>query len=305
MLSLFKKAASLFFGAFVTVIFLWTASLTLAEVRQILPGDPVTPYFALALFDGGAVVWLLVFVSKAEGLWQRTISGLALVADLIGVVAISMAQLLSGGQELTTVSPEMGAAVVYGVGIMTALNFLALYGFHITDPETLNAIEDQSMADELLEDARKTAKANFQSEKGKLSAILAARTTAAIKERLYLPITDNEALAMAGVVIDGEVIEDDKTDAVSRAKKSGIPAWLLAGLRNVGIVKPEVKNYAAETNTPQAAQPTPKKSDVLDFDFSTLDSETMERIRGILTEQADQPISQEQEAPKAGDGGTK
>lgn len=252
MLSLFKKAASLFFGAFVLVIFLWTASLTLAEVRQILPGDPVTPYFALALFDGGAVVWLLVFVSKAEGLWQRTISGLALVADLIGVVAISMARLLSGGQELTTVSPEMGAAVVYGVGIMTALNFLAIYGFHITDPETLNAIEDQSMADELLEDARKTAKANFQSEKGKLSAILAARTTVSIKERLYLPITDNEALAMAGVVIDGEVIDDDKAEAVEKAKKSGVPAWILAAAQKIGVAKKP---------QPETVQEAPKAGD--------------------------------------------
>ncbi len=43
------------FYIFVLAVAAWTASLTLGEMRAILPNDPITPYFALALFDGGAL----------------------------------------------------------------------------------------------------------------------------------------------------------------------------------------------------------------------------------------------------------
>lgn len=46
------------FYVFVLAVFGWTASLTLAEMRAILPNDPITPFFALALFDGGALAGL-------------------------------------------------------------------------------------------------------------------------------------------------------------------------------------------------------------------------------------------------------
>ena len=230
MKSLMKVISTILFYGFVLVLFMWTATLTLAEVRQVLPGDPVTPYFALALFDGGALVWLLVFTTKAKGLPQRGVSLLLLIADLAGVVSISLARLLTGGQELTEVSADMGAAVVYGVGIMTALNFLGSYAYHITDPDTLAEIEAQSLEDELYQEAQSQARANMQSEKTQLAGILAARATAGIKSRLYLPVSESETLAMSGVVIEGEIIEET---AKPKAKKSGVPAWMMKAAQKI------------------------------------------------------------------------
>ena len=230
MKSLMKVISTILFYGFVLVLFMWTATLTLAEVRQVLPGDPITPYFALALFDGGALVWLLVFTIKAKGLPQRGVSLLLLIADLAGVVSISLARLLTGGQELTEVSPEMGAAVVYGVGIMTALNFLGSYAYHITDPDTLAEIEAQSLEDELYQEAQSQARANMQSEKTQLAGILAARATAGIKSRLYLPVSEAETLAMSGVVLEGEIIEET---AKPKAKKSGVPAWMMKAAQKI------------------------------------------------------------------------
>jgi hypothetical protein len=260
MKSIFKKIAGLAFGAFVVVIFLWTASLTLAEVREILPGDPITPYFALALFDGGAMVWLLVFIAKAKGLWQRALTVILLAADLIGVVAISMARLLTGGQALTEASPEMGAAVVYGVGIMTALNFLGIYGYHVTDPETLAEIEAQSLEDELFEEAQAQARASMESEKRQLAAVLAARATAGIKARLYLPISEGETLAMAGV-IDGEIIEDDTQQDTTTPSKKGVPAWMVAASKMLkGKPATQPATVATYEKTTEATQPKPTEA---------------------------------------------
>ena len=240
MKTLTKVFATIAFYIFVIVVFMWTATLTLAEMRQIMPNDPVTPFFALALFDGGAVVWLLVFTGKAKGLWQRGISALMLAADLIGVIFISMARLLTAGQEMVEISPELGAAVVYGVGIMTAINFLGAYGFHVANPETLAEIEAQSLEDELYQEAQEQARANMEGEKAALAAVLAARATAGIKARLYLPITERETLAMAGI-IDGEIVKETK-----KAKSAaGVPAWMTAAADLFRKKKPQ----------PAAAQP--------------------------------------------------
>ena len=253
MKSLMKVISTILFYGFVLVLFMWTATLTLAEVRQVLPGDPVTPYFALALFDGGALVWLLVFTTKAKGLPQRGVSLLLLIADLAGVVSISLARLLTGGQELTEVSGDMGAAVVYGVGIMTALNFLGSYAYHITDPETLAEIEAQSLEDELYQEAQSQARANMQSEKTQLAGILAARATAGIKSRLYLPVSESETLAMSGVVLEGEIIEE--TPAKQKSKKSGVPAWMMKAAQKITKRKaPQPVEIETEQAEPTEAQ---------------------------------------------------
>src|SRR5574343_1985124 len=97
------------FYAFIVVVALWTGSLTLGEVREILPGDPLTPFFALPLFDGGALAWLLAWMGHARGLWPRGISLIMLVIDLLGVVLLAASRLFTGGQALTSAPDAIGA----------------------------------------------------------------------------------------------------------------------------------------------------------------------------------------------------
>ena len=58
----------IFFYIFILAVMGWTASLTIAEMKAILPNDPLTPYFALALFDGGAIAWLMAWIGHALSL---------------------------------------------------------------------------------------------------------------------------------------------------------------------------------------------------------------------------------------------
>jgi len=176
------------FYVFVLAVFGWTASLTLGEMKAILPNDPITPYFALALFDGGALAWLMAWIGHARGLMQRAISAIMLVVCLAGVVLLSAGRLMDGGQTMVTVSTSLSAAVVYGVIGATLANLAAIYAFHVSDPDTMEEIETGLLSDTLRAEAQKQATASIESQAKELGAILAARATGQLKYNLRLPM---------------------------------------------------------------------------------------------------------------------
>lgn len=243
MKQLMKTIGAILFYIFILAVAGWTASLTLAEVRVILPNDPVTPYFALALFDGGAVTWLLVFLGHAKGLPQRAIAILMLVLDLAGVVVLSGGRLLMGGQALADIPKQLGATMVYALIGATIINLISIYAFHITDPETLQQIELQTLDDTIQAEAINQARANIESEVQQLAAVLAARATGRLKYSLRLPMSNNET---------SEVMNDDQSPAplVIPAQKRKSPplgaAWLL-GLRNKFTKRGPMATYEAAT----------------------------------------------------------
>lgn len=196
MKKIFSVIAKGLFIVFIVAVFLWTASLTLAEVRAILPNDPITPYFALALFDGGAIAWLGAWLYHARGIFQRAISLSLMVIDLLGVILLSAGRLLGGGQTLTEAPENLGVTVVYGVVIATLINLAAIYAFHTTDPDTIEEIETSILEDTLRDEALSQAKASIESEAQQLGAILAARATGRLKYRLRLPMGQHEVNAI-------------------------------------------------------------------------------------------------------------
>ena len=224
MKQLLKTIGAILFYIFVLVVAGWTASLTLAEVKVILPNDPITPYFALALFDGGAVTWLLVFIGHAKGLPQRAIAILMLVLDLAGVIVLSAGRLLMGGQALADIPKELGATMVYAVIGATLINLIAIYAFHIADPETMQQIELQTLDDTIQAEAISQARANVEREVQALASVLAARATGRLKYQLRLPVNDHEA---------HEILTADGKPApliIPAEKRKGAPSWLV-GLR--------------------------------------------------------------------------
>ncbi len=254
MKQLLKVIGTILFYVFILAVAGWTASLTLAEVKLILPGDPVTPFFALALFDGGAVVWLLAFIGHAKGLMQRAISILLLVIDLTGVVILSAGRLLTGGQELATISKDVGAYMVYAVIGATIINLIAIYAFHIADPDTMQQIELQTLDDSIQAEALAQARSNIENEVQQLAAILAARATGRLKYSLRLPMNNIET---------HEVLADESspTPLVIPAKRitqasQGVPAWLLNFGRKFATRRNESgKVYEQNVAVPIATMP--------------------------------------------------
>jgi hypothetical protein len=208
------------FWIFVVALFFWTASLSLAALRTILPGDPIKPYVGLVLTDIGALTWLLVFIAQAQGLPQRAVSLIMFIIDLAGVILLSAYHLLTGGQTLAEVPAEMGTAVIWGVIGLTLANLAAAYFYHLAEPQTWKAIEFGVLTDRLQKEALQQATRNVEAEAQKLGAILAARATADLKYQLRLPMSDFEQAEHSHMdlpapkVIDAKAADQEKAPSL-------------------------------------------------------------------------------------------
>jgi hypothetical protein len=219
------------FAFFVTLI-LWTATLTMDIMNIVLPHNPAAKYYALALFDGGALIWLGMFVYKAKGTPQRGASLLLFVLDFLGVVLMTAGGVYMGGQSLADIPEWMGYALVNGIIGATLANVGAAYYYHMSSPETREEMAAQSLEDTLSEEAMRQARVNIQREARNLGAIMARRATSRIKYRLALPMTDQERAEW-----DGETIDAQEVPALP-APADEVPGWvkaffgLFAGGRN-------------------------------------------------------------------------
>lgn len=209
-------------AVFFVAVILWTASLTMSVMEIVLPHNPTVKYFALALFDGGALVWLGMFTNKAKGTPQRGISLLLFGLDFLGVVLMTAGGVYLGGQTLTAIPAWMGAALVNGVIAATLANVGGAYYFHANNPETRETMQAQSLEDTLTEEAMRQAKTNVQREARQLGSIMARRATARIKYRLALPMSENERAEWEGETVNGEVIEPAQLPAPA----DDVPVWV-------------------------------------------------------------------------------
>jgi hypothetical protein len=234
------------FYIFIAAVMGWTASLTIGEMKAILPNDPITPFFALALFDGGALAWLAAWTGGARGLMQRSISVIMLVIDLAGVVLLSAGRLLAGGQTMTDIPASLAAAVIYGVIGATLANLAAIYVFHISDPDIMENIEVAILEDTIRAEAMKQAQQNIEAQAQQLGAIMAARATGKLKYRLNLPMATDEAQAVidapADIPATPGILETWMRSAATKVKDTLQPA-------------PTMQRYQTTTSAPQVIEP--------------------------------------------------
>ncbi len=208
-------AAKILFYVLALVVIAWTASLTIELVSRLLPGDTITPFFALALFDGGALVWALVFLFMAQGLSQRAISLILMLLDLAGVIGMSIAELFLGGQQMAAIPQGLGQLVVWGVGLWTAINVIAVYAFHIVDPSQMTEIEVRSMQDRVQAEALSQVKASIHERSTVLAGVIARRIETDVLARMHLldvPVIDAEARDITGTST-GSVTDTNPTPA--------------------------------------------------------------------------------------------
>lgn len=204
---------------FITLI-VWTSSLTMGIMDIVLPNNPAAKYYALALYDGGALVWLGMYAYKARGVPQHGISLLLFGLDFLGVILMTAAGVYMGGQSLADIPAWMGSAVVLGVIASTLANVGGAYYYKLNDPDTRESIQAQSLEDTISEEAMQQARANVEREARALGQIMATRATARLKYRLALPMTETERAAW-----DGEIIEVNADDIPALPQPQGLSFW--------------------------------------------------------------------------------
>lgn len=132
-----KLGTQFLFYAFVALVFAWTMSLTIGLAEQVFPGNWLAQYFAVALFDLGAIAWLFVFLHMAEGNWQRIEAVIMCALDMLGMAFVAGTEILLGGQKLVTVGEHVGQIALFTIGFWTVTNALGALIFHLLNPRTI------------------------------------------------------------------------------------------------------------------------------------------------------------------------
>jgi len=142
--------ASFAFYLFVVVVAGWMVTNNY-DMLYIASGSDMMSLLGTALFEGGAVVWLLFFLYRAQGENQRGIALLGSALDLLLGIA-------SVGIHLSMrVDKAWTAWVVTIILLATIVNAILLWAAHIADPKNIEAMQAQSHKDKTMKLAYKIA----------------------------------------------------------------------------------------------------------------------------------------------------
>lgn len=168
--SLARTIARLTFYAVATVLLLWTASLTYSFVASALPGlGWYVPLLSLVVFDIGMLAWMFVFLNYSEGSMQRAIALLACAFDLVGLGLMVVAEILLGGQSWAVAPENLGEYAIWGIGIWTIGNVVAVVLFHLGSPEARRQMAIQAQKDAVLEAALQNLDSRRIADGGRLA----------------------------------------------------------------------------------------------------------------------------------------
>lgn len=138
---MFKKIGSLLVTVLGSALLVYSASRSLDFISLTLPPDrQILAWFGLAALDGGLVAWVLAYLYGSHGGWQRAISILMVLVDLVGVVAMFTLDTLyhTGKSGMTTaMTPGEIQTAVLALSAVIALNIAATVAHHLTDPDKL------------------------------------------------------------------------------------------------------------------------------------------------------------------------
>jgi hypothetical protein len=136
-----KKIGALIVTLLGGALLVYSATRSLDFIGLTLPADrQILAWFGLAALDGGLIAWILAYMYGSRGGWQRAVSILMVLVDLVGAVAMFTADTLyqTGASGLTdTMSADTIQTVVLALSGVIALNITATVAHHLTDPDKL------------------------------------------------------------------------------------------------------------------------------------------------------------------------
>ena len=148
-----KGIATVFFYAVSAGLLVYAAVRSLHFIQATLPPDQaLIGYLGLLATSGGMIVWLLVFLHKAEGMGQKITAGLMTVIDLLGEFALFTFDTLyvSGEAGMTAaMSADEIRMVVLGLSLLIAMNIGATVVFHLVEPENMKNMRESFVRDRL------------------------------------------------------------------------------------------------------------------------------------------------------------
>ena len=173
-----KKIGVLIITLLGGALLVYSATRSLDFIELTLPADrQILAYFGLAALDGGLVAWMLSYLYGSRGAWQRAISILMLIVDVVGAIAMfTMDTLYNTGKNGMTaaMTPEAITNAVLALSGIIALNIIATVAHHITDPDKLREQAEEEAFAKVEDATLKQIAKNAESLAAQLAPIMAA-----------------------------------------------------------------------------------------------------------------------------------
>lgn len=130
---------------FAALVVGYTSSLTFILAARVVPDNIFLQAMTVVLFDGGALVWFVMFVTRANSIWQWALAAISWIISMAGVALMAGGELLMS-QQLFEFKNQDQLGVVLVVACIAAAIYhaIAIYLFHFTDAKILNHIEDET-----------------------------------------------------------------------------------------------------------------------------------------------------------------
>jgi hypothetical protein len=174
------------------VLMIYTASRTVHFIRSTLDAEQqVLAFIALAAFDGGAVIWLILFLRGASGRWQKALALSMFVLDVAALIgAFILDTLLTSGRSglIAALSPDEVRAGILFLSLVIAANVVAVLVFHALDPEAMRLAAERDARDKIEEAALKAIATQADTLAAQLAPVQAAAWVAQMRARVLAGI---------------------------------------------------------------------------------------------------------------------
>lgn len=264
------KILGLVFGALVIG---FTAWLTYLLAARIIPDNPILQAMCVILFDGGALIWFILFLTQAMGTAQWAVAGVGFAVGLVGAVIMAGGELLLG-QSLVVLdnTEEIGWILVSTVIVAALCHATLTYAFHFTEPAVWNRIENNQRISKVQEKAYQTGRAEIDREAESMGKDLAASLVYQARAELaaaalpHLRTGASIESATAEALTSGLVIPAGpaRGDATPQKSKINLPslAWPKRGAKpaesdsDLAALKAELASLRAQVAAKPQPQPT-------------------------------------------------
>ena len=146
-----KSIGAIAFYVLTLGLYLYAASRSLDFIQSTLPPDQkVIGFLGLFAIEGGSIIWLIVFLKEASGLPQKAISVLTAIVDTIGSIGMfTFDTLYRSGQNgaIAALTPDDIRNVILALSGLIGLNLISAFAFHVTNPENLRKMREDSAHD--------------------------------------------------------------------------------------------------------------------------------------------------------------
>jgi hypothetical protein len=215
-----KKIGSLMVSLLALALLVYSATRSLDFITLTLPPDKqILAYFALAALDGGLLAWLLSYLYGSRGAWQRAISLLMVIVDLLGAVAMFTFDALYRSAEhglIAGLSPEVAQTAIIGLSAVIALNIAATVAHHLTDPEKLKMQAEEEAFARIEEATLRQIARNAEQLAAEVAPTLAANWAAETRARYLSAIAEKKQLPTPALQ---EIPEAVRSNGLEKAPK--------------------------------------------------------------------------------------